>query len=82
MNDRCMLMRKIAENYFALADIHLYCDTHPADASLDGKINELLRETKELVSRYEANFGPLTCHAGTAKQWLASPWPWEIDKEA
>lgn len=81
MNDRSMMMKKIAENYFSLADMHLYCDTHPGDDCLDGKIKKLLSETRELTERYEADFGPLTSNAGTARQWLAAPWPWENEKE-
>lgn len=81
MNEKAALLRRIAENKFALVDIHLFKDTHPQDRALDEPAREAFSTANELTKRYEEQYGPLTFAAGSTEQWLMTPWPWELEME-
>lgn len=83
MNDRDMLLRKMAQTGFAMWELHMYLDTHPNDQMAMQKMKEY--ETKNIVytKEYESKYGPIV--AGDAGQsrwsWLCDPWPWDNPEE-
>lgn len=68
---------------FVLNDLHLYLDTHPADASALAQFEQFLRRRHVLVEPFEKKYGPLI--AGTTETttrtswpWAEGPWPWQV----
>lgn len=79
MNEREILMRKIATNDFALVDLHLFLDTHPNNLNIARKIEEYQMKSRELRKEYEERFGPLSPsgNEGNRWAWISNPWPWD-----
>ncbi|MBR0365485.1 MAG: spore coat protein CotJB [Clostridia bacterium] len=74
------LLYKIQKYNFAAYDLLLYLDTHPDDKNAFRMFKGLVKEYRELVSKYEAKFGPLEAYCAAdfdTFKWLDSPWPWE-----
>ena len=78
------LKRRIHAYDFALLEIGLYLDTHPADTCALNKRQELQAERAALVSEYEMNYGPYVVTAADVKgdcwTWVNGPWPWEYER--
>lgn len=77
-------MRRINAYQFALWELHIYLDTHPNDCQAGQKHDEYSKVLAELVAQYETAYGPINenPHEANRWAWIASPWPWENDKEA
>lgn len=80
MNEKTMLMKRIRQYDFALKELNLYLDTHPACR----RGLELFRRYKgmreEAVNEYVRRFGPIEPEQSIAEQswdWVNDPWPWE-----
>ncbi len=77
---QCELMRKISEYQFIAVELNLYLDTHPQDA--DARDDYLFYSEKlmELISAYEAQYGPLMNFGHSPTEvgcYVCSEWPWE-----
>jgi len=75
------LLLEIMEYSFALVETNLYLDTHPSDEGALKLHNAYSQRYQELLSIYEAKYGPLryTQMSGCPWAYLNDPWPWEID---
>ena len=75
------LLVQIYELGFAMDDVVLYLDTHPADQEALQYYQEVKRLRDEAVSYYEASYGPLfygDVDVNTQGwSWINDPWPWE-----
>ena len=79
-NERYRLMQKITKVGFALDDITLYLDTHPADRDAMDYYHHMNELYQKLQKEYEDHFGPLTQNGVTNShcwQWATEKWPWE-----
>ena len=83
MNERELLMRKIATVDFALTDLHLFLNTHPDNINIAHKLEEYQAKSRELKKEYAYRFGPLAPSAedGNRWAWIANPWPWDSPLE-
>lgn len=85
MDHQCTkILREIQELEFALVELNLYLDTHPADERALRTFNNLAERLTAAKQAYEARYGPLVNfgHSGPAQmpwQWIEEPWPWEIE---
>ena len=80
---QCELMNKISEVQFVCIELNLYLDTHPGDAAAREDYYSYSRLLRELVTRYEAEYGPLLGFGNSptnAGCWVCSDWPWEKDR--
>jgi len=79
--DQKMLLKEIMEYSFALVETALYLDTHPYDERALRLHNDYSSRYHELVSIYEAKYGPLTNDRMSGCPWayINGPWPWEIN---
>ncbi len=79
----CGLRRRIAAYDFALVEMNLYLDTHPADCEALELMYAYRRKRDELVAAYEQQFGAYEIMARDVENrerwsWIDTPWPWEI----
>ncbi len=77
---KCELQTRISEVQFVCIELNLYLDTHPDDTDALNDYLSYSRLLEELVSEYEAEYGPLLGfgHSPTDKgSWALSEWPWE-----
>lgn len=83
MTPREMLLKKIGTYQFAIADMNLFLDTHPADKASLMKREEYRRELTPLIKQYEKEYGPLMKKAGDGNNWawVNDPWPWNTEDE-
>ncbi len=85
MTEQKKLLKKIQQVSFVLYEVGLYLDTHPGCRQAMAYFDRYNRQYQELVSRYEARFGPLTMcgrQEGCERwQWVETPWPWELTDE-
>lgn len=76
------LMRQIAECSFALLDLQLYLDTHPADAQAQSDYAVHNRQLGLLKEQYISAYAPQNdlenAACGGEWQWYDQPWPWDI----
>ena len=77
MDNRASLFLRIAEVEFAMWELHLFMDTHPADLQALALHNEYKEKATKLRCMYEEKFGPLTPENGQGVEWVKNPWPWE-----
>lgn len=77
MNKRERMLRSLSSIQFALWELHLYLDTHPADMSAAAKHAEYQKKLIVLTQEFESEFGPLMPATGEGVEWLKNPWPWE-----
>lgn len=82
MNEREILMRKIATTDFAITDLHLFLDSHPNNEGISKKLNEFQVKSNMLKREYEEKFGPIQMGEMNANRWawIAGPWPWECEE--
>ena len=82
---RAELLRKLSEAQFAAWETHLFLDTHPDDAAAMKNMATYQKVACQLMEEFEKTYGPLTArdlYGDTRFEWLNSPWPWDLDKEA
>ena len=74
------MLREIMDLNFAVNDLALYLDTHPADRCAIEKHSEYSEKVMKLTEDYQRLYGPLTVNfrnQGNCWQWSDEPWPWE-----
>ncbi|MBQ7638611.1 MAG: spore coat protein CotJB [Clostridia bacterium] len=81
MNKREKLLKSVSQVQFALWELHLYLNTHPADMEAAALHSQYEQKLKKLCDEYEDKYGPLTPAAGEGAEWLKNPWPWDIEGE-
>lgn len=59
MSDRQVLLQKINEASFAVADVTLYLDNHPTDAEALQYFKMVMSQRKQALEEYESRFEPL-----------------------
>lgn len=68
---------------FAAHDLNLYLDNHPDDQSMIMLFNDYKKQKDQLMSEYEAKYGPITLESSNIGKdkfsWIDSPWPWEVN---
>lgn len=79
MNRREKLLRSLSAAQFALWELHVYLDTHPADLEAIALHEKYEKKCRTLKSEYEAAYGPLSPMNGEGVAWLQEPWPWETE---
>ncbi len=65
---------------FAVNDIVLYLDTHPADQEAIAYFKHFREIRTEALKEYESCYGPLTVDSATPENewlWAVQPMPWE-----
>ena len=78
--NRGMLLDKISKAGFVLYDLHLYLDTHPADAHALKHYEYYQKQFDMMKREYESRYGPLApklTEGATRWDWVDGPWPWE-----
>lgn len=79
------LLRKLSEAQFAAWETHLFLDTHPDDEAARKNLADYRQAARRLMEEFEKTYGPLTTrdpYGDTRFEWLNSPWPWDLTKEA
>lgn len=73
------LLKRVYETGFALDDVGLYLDTHPADRDAMNYYRYAQKLNQEAIRAYEEVHGPLMMNRVTADKWnwIQDPWPWE-----
>ncbi|NBH73038.1 spore coat protein CotJB [Clostridiaceae bacterium] len=73
------LLQKVYETGFALDEVNLYLDTHPADSQAMEYYQYIQKANQDAVAAYEQSYGPLMANQVDANtwNWINSPWPWE-----
>lgn len=81
MNEREKLMKIIQTHDFALIDTMLYLDAYPETKSAIKLYNEQLALRTKYVAEYESKYGPITYSFDYEDHWdwVATPWPWEME---
>lgn len=79
VTEKEILLKKISTLQFAIADLHLFLDTHPRDEATLEKIEKYRRMLEPLLIEYESKYGPLRKHTSSKgfHKWISEPWPWE-----
>ncbi|MFW6266598.1 MAG: spore coat protein CotJB [Halanaerobiales bacterium] len=75
------LLKEIQQLQFASLEMALYLNTHPKDRRALDKRNQLVRELRQLMQKYNEKYTPLSLNAGTFDYpwaWIEEPWPWQI----
>ncbi|WP_230986524.1 spore coat protein CotJB [Cohnella fermenti] len=67
---------------FALVELTLYLDTHPADMQAIQQFNQLAQRRGQLAHAFEMQYGPLLQYGHSFTkypwQWIETPWPWQV----
>jgi spore coat protein JB len=67
---------------FALVELSLYLDTHPADMQSVQQLNQLSQRRQQMAGEFEMKYGPLLqfghSYSRFPWQWVNSPWPWQV----
>ena len=81
MNDRDMLLKQIGTYKFALTDIDMFLDTHPADDKMLALRAQYEKELIPLIEKFEKKYGPLTKDENQTNTWawVKDPWPWDME---
>ncbi len=79
MKNREKLLRSLSAVQFALWELHLYLNTHPADLQAIALHEQYEMKLAKLRGEYEEKYGPLTPMAGEGVDWLKNPWPWDVE---
>ena len=79
MNKREKLLRSISAAQFALWELHLYLNTHPADMEALALHAQYEVKLAKLRAEFEEKYGPLTPATGEGVEWLKNPWPWDVE---
>ncbi len=84
MNDSLSIKNKLSAAYFALSEIAMYLDTHPADKIALDYYAQYQAMILPLTKEYNQRYGPLTMDQfseGSYWTWIQDPWPWENVEE-
>ena len=81
MSKREKLLRSLSSAQFALWELHLYLDTHPADLTAISLHSQYKTKYDTLLTEYEEEYGPLSAKIGEGVEWLKDPWPWEKESD-
>ena len=84
MNEQARLKKQIYELDFAIHELVLFLDTHPASRKAMELMQEYRARRKELVAEYEKKYGNFILTTddvpvGERWKWLDGPWPWDND---
>lgn len=79
MTEREKCLQALSAAQFAAWELHLYLDTHPNDENAKIRHEKYSAEYAALRTAYEEKYGPLSAKTGHGKNWLANPWPWDIE---
>lgn len=75
------MLLEIGRLSFAAHDLNLYLDLYPNDESMLTLFNDYRKSADELISQYEAKYGPLNVNSNSLEngpfKWINGPWPWE-----
>lgn len=84
MTEHEKLQRKISALRFSMWELHLFLDSHPNNAEASRKMDEYRKKYNELITEYEAAYGPLNeISSKTSRwEWVSGPWPWETEVNA
>ena len=77
-NEQEEMLFNIGEYSFMMHDMNLYLDIFPNDNEALNKFNEYRNKAKELITKYERKYGPLTVKSSDTNgvfNWV-SKWPW------
>ena len=82
MNGKQALKRRIWELDFALHELVLYLDTHPASAKALELTKKYREKRKTAIEMYEEKYGAYCVTANKTEangewKWIKGPWPWE-----
>lgn len=80
VNERAKALRTLLAAQFATWELHLYLDTHPDDCEAKERHSKYAARAKTLQKAFEEKYGPLTPRAGSGKDWLRNPWPWDLEE--
>ncbi len=75
------LLQRLRQVDFALCDTILYLDAYPGCRKALAHYHTLLEIKKQLMTEYEASYGPVTAFGNASKtdwSWTDTPWPWEL----
>ena len=82
-SERQDLLNQIRMYKFGITDLTLYLDVNPKNNSnLIRLYNDYIMKARELIKKYEKEYGPLTCDFIMPENdfiWNNSPWPWESE---
>lgn len=81
MTKKESLLRQLSASQFATWELHIYLDTHADDKKAYELYQKHVSRLENLKAEYETLYGPLNTGNGTVAQWLADPWPWDIQEE-
>jgi len=81
MTNREKLLRNLSQVQFALWELHLYLNTHPADMEAIALHEQYEVKFRKLRAEFEEKYGPLSPVTGEGVDWLKNPWPWDIEGE-
>jgi spore coat protein JB len=77
-----MELEELQKVDFALVELSLYLDTHPADMQAVQQFNQLVQVRQQLANAFEMKYGPLLQFGHSFSrfpwQWVDSPWPWQV----
>ena len=80
---QCDTLVRIMQLTFQCVDLQLFLDTHPSEARALDAFRTYSQELQETKAQYEQAYGPLLNYGfGSAYgswNWIAEPWPWEIN---
>ncbi len=86
MDNRAAMVSRIKAYDFAIQEMNLFLDTNPCDTQAMSLFHLYQEKRKQLISTYEANYGPYIKTVDDVKgdtfTWISKPWPWEFCKEA
>ncbi|WP_254639194.1 spore coat protein CotJB [Cohnella sp. GbtcB17] len=75
-------MLEIQKVDFALVELNLFLDTHPADMQALQQFNQLAQLRKQLMASFEQKYGPQMNFGNSFSrypwQWVDTPWPWQV----
>ena len=83
MSERDRLLRRIAEEDFAVIELHMFMDSHPNNREAAAKLKEHDAKSRALRKQFEDTYGPLMSNQVEANRWawISDPWPWDVDYE-
>ena len=78
-NNPSAAAKRYGELDFALLEMRLFLDTHPCDAAALAIRSKYENEYRAARRNYLEECGPLTIYDCDAAQWVANPWPWDLE---
>lgn len=76
------LLKDLQMHDFALLELSLFLNTHPADMPSLQQFNQLVQKRQRIAANFEQLYGPLLQYGHSYSkfpwQWAQSPWPWQV----